>query len=62
MPNVNSGRKKEPQFIREFGFSHKNSLCFCQKASQGDSLASFPDFGIKNFYGYETAEHFKMMY
>jgi len=46
----------------KFGFSHKNSLCFCQKASQGDSLASFPDFGIKNFYGYETAEHFKMMY
>ena len=39
----------------------KISYAFVKKP-QGDSLASFLDFGIKNFYSYETAKHFKMIY
>lgn len=40
----------------------KISYAFVKKPRKATALASFLDFGIKNFYSYETAKHFKMIY
>ena len=44
---------------RSVGFSPKNLSYFCPKALQGDSLAAFPDFNMKDFFRLQNCGAFQ---